>query len=302
VNNPFEIIVLNLGLRLGIFFGISAIVFLTLRLVSRVGLLQPISVKSFAGNNLRHDLFWSSMSIVFLSLTELQFYIYWLRRDFGSTMMLLWSLVPIAFVTIYMLIYWLKRSWLKVYLQLMITILLTMIVSSVLAIIWFFDPGLLQTQIYWGLGGYGWGYLIGSLLLMIVVHDIYFYIIHRLMHWKPLLRIIHSVHHKTHHPNVFTSYAFHPLESVLEFGIFPLFAFLIPLNGWVFVGYQLIIVGFNVYVHSGYTVHYALPFGKSVWKYINSPVEHGYHHSRFNYNFGLYTNIWDRLFGTYYEG
>lgn len=40
------------------------------------------------------------------------------------------------------------------------------------------------------------GWFIGLFLLLPLWRDVHFYCIHRLLHWKPLLRTIHSIHHK----------------------------------------------------------------------------------------------------------
>ncbi len=38
-----------------------------------------------------------------------------------------------------------------------------------------------------------------------------------------------------------------------------------------------------------------------VFRWVNTTRNHHGHHQRFNGNFGLYTTLWDRLFGTYRE-
>src|SRR6266851_7434193 len=73
-----------------------------------------------------------------------------------------------------------------------------------------------HTQLYWNAAQYGWVYFWLSIPLMIVVHDAYFYWTHRLMHTRALFRTFHGVHHLSTNPTPWTSYAFHPFESVVE--------------------------------------------------------------------------------------
>ena len=40
---------------------------------------------------------------------------------------------------------------------------------------------------------------------------------------------------------------------------------------------------------------------KSLSSVINSAGHHTVHHSKFNYNYGQYFTLWDRIGGSYYE-
>jgi lathosterol oxidase len=146
----------------------------------------------------------------------------------------------------------------------------------------------------------GLPYLVLSLVLVFLIHDIYFYIVHRIMHSKLLMRRVHKLHHHSTDPTPFTAYAFHPWETVIEFAFLPLIIFVIPLYPAVFLTWQAGIILFNIYGHLGYEVMPRWWVNAPILKYINTPTNHNMHHSKFNYNFGLYTNIWDRLFGTHH--
>lgn len=55
---------------------------------------------------------------------------------------------------------------------------------------------------------------------------------------------------------------------------------------------------YNVYGHLGYEL-YPRGFNKTwIGKYVNTSVAHNQHHHKFQGNYGLYTLIWDRVFGT----
>ena len=145
---------------------------------------------------------------------------------------------------------------------------------------------------------FGVAYYIFTIFWMLILHDFYFYWTHRLMHVKFIYNIAHKVHHRSSNPSPWSAYAFHPLEAIIQVGIFPLIAFTLPVHKsavLIFFVFQMI---YNIYGHLGYEL-YPRGFHKTkIGRYINTSVSHNLHHSRFTGNFGLYFLIWDRLMGT----
>ncbi len=86
------------------------------------------------------------------------------------------------------------------------------------------------TRVYVDVGERGWAYLAASVAIAIGVHDAYFYWTHRLLHWRPLYRIAHHVHHRSTSPTPWAAYAFHPLEAVIQAGVYLLVVFGIPMH------------------------------------------------------------------------
>jgi sterol desaturase/sphingolipid hydroxylase (fatty acid hydroxylase superfamily) len=148
-------------------------------------------------------------------------------------------------------------------------------------------------------GGLVWFSL--SILLMLAVHDLYFYIIHRSMHHPVLYRYFHEVHHRSLNPTPWAAFSFHPLEALLESGIIYLFVFLIPVHAGTIFVFQLLSLVMNVYGHLGHDVAPAGWRTHGFLKYINTTRNHHWHHQRFNGNYGLYTTLWDRWLGTFRE-
>ncbi|MBK8567169.1 MAG: sterol desaturase family protein [Saprospiraceae bacterium] len=153
-------------------------------------------------------------------------------------------------------------------------------------------------ELYFEVAEYGWVYWFGSLAFLIVAHDTYFYWMHRLMHHPKLYQLFHLVHHKSTNPTPYTSFSFHPLESVLEFAIVPLITLVLPVHAVVFLLFTMWSTAFNILGHTGYefspsgfTRHWFL-------KWINTPTHHNMHHRQARYNYGLYFNFWDRIMGT----
>lgn len=145
---------------------------------------------------------------------------------------------------------------------------------------------------------WGWVYWVFSIILMIALHDLYFYLMHRAVHSKKLYPIIHKVHHQSHNPSPLAAFAFHPLEALTEFLIFPIVAFTIPHTLSALGVWMLAMSLVNAYGHLGFELY---PKGFSthpIGRWINTSVSHNMHHKFATQNFGLYTLVWDRLFGT----
>jgi len=145
---------------------------------------------------------------------------------------------------------------------------------------------------------YGWAYFFLSIVLMIFAHDAYFYFMHRLLHWKPLFRTVHKIHHQSINPTPFAAFAFHPVEGVINGAIFPIVAFIIPHQNVAILAFGTYSILLNVMGHVGFEF-FPKYFSKHwLFKWHNSATHHNMHHSHVKCNFGLYFNIWDRLLNT----
>ncbi|MFM2117423.1 MAG: Delta(7)-sterol 5(6)-desaturase [Bacteroidota bacterium] len=154
------------------------------------------------------------------------------------------------------------------------------------------------TQLYATVAERGWLYYIGLFPVLFFVHDTYFYWIHRLMHHPRLFKWFHLVHHRSTNPSPWAAYAFHPLEAVLEVGIFALFLFIFPIHRTHLIIFFFLSIVYNVYGHLGWEL-YPKGFQKTwIGKWINTSISHNQHHKYFTGNYGLYFLFWDRWMGT----
>ena len=154
------------------------------------------------------------------------------------------------------------------------------------------------TKFYTDINAYSKFYFYFAFILMIFIHDAYFYWLHRLMHHKKLFKLFHSVHHKSINPSPLAAYAFHPLEALAESGIFVLLLFIMPLHDYHLLVFFICSLIYNVYGHLGFEL-YPKGFSKNWFgKWVNTSVNHNMHHQYFEGNYGLYFTIWDRLMGT----
>jgi sterol desaturase/sphingolipid hydroxylase (fatty acid hydroxylase superfamily) len=122
----------------------------------------------------------------------------------------------------------------------------------------------------------GWRVLLDVAVLMIAM-DLAMYVFHRIAHARWLFPIVHSTHHRYDRPR--------PLN-------------LYPATWPGILAYLALNLVFGTLGHLGVE-----PFPKSwarlpVLRYLGSSTFHADHHQDGRVNFGFYTTIWDRLFGT----
>jgi sterol desaturase/sphingolipid hydroxylase (fatty acid hydroxylase superfamily)/uncharacterized protein (DUF2147 family) len=154
------------------------------------------------------------------------------------------------------------------------------------------------TLIYDDFAEWGWVWYFVSVALMLLLHDAYFYWTHRLMHHPKVFRHVHLVHHRSTNPSPWAAYSFHPIEAVVEAGIFVLIVFTIPAHRLALLTFLVYMITRNVLGHLGIEF---LPnrFMKNRWvNWHTTTTHHDLHHKHFNGNYGLYFTWWDRWCGT----
>jgi Delta7-sterol 5-desaturase len=178
----------------------------------------------------------------------------------------------------------------------------TILIFGVVPFVLLKNPEIRQyTTFYNRIEDRGWTWFFLAFPVMLIMHDTYFYWMHRIMHHPRLFRLFHLVHHRSTNPSPWAAYAFHPLEAVFEVGIFVIFLFTIPMHFLHFVLFFLFSIIYNVYGHLGWELY---PKGFSrhwLGKWINTSVNHNQHHQYFKGNYGLYFLFWDRMMGTIRE-
>lgn len=127
--------------------------------------------------------------------------------------------------------------------------------------------------------------------LFILFTDLFIYWIHRGLHHPLIYRTLHKPHHKWIMPTPFASHAFHPLDGWSQSVPYHVFPFIFPLQKFAYV----ILFGFinlwTVFIHDGEYVANS--------PVINGAACHTMHHLYFNYNYGQFTTLWDRMGGSY---
>lgn len=178
--------------------------------------------------------------------------------------------------------------------------LITASIFAVIGFVFLYTDLRQYTMLYSDASQYALWWLPVSLVLCLIVHDTYFYWMHRTLHHARIYKTVHLTHHQSVNPSPWASYSFHFTEGVLEAMILPLLIFLMPLHLYVAVLFSFAVLVINVYGHCGYEI---MPKGfrkSSLFEVIATSTYHNLHHQKFNYNFGLYFRVWDRLMGTEY--
>jgi Delta7-sterol 5-desaturase len=156
----------------------------------------------------------------------------------------------------------------------------------------------MTTTFYSDINQHGHLYFWLAFPLMLLLHDTYFYFTHRLMHHPRLFKLFHLLHHQSVNPSPWAAFSFHPLEAVVEIGIFIVFLYTIPIMKLHLFFFFLFMMLYNVYGHLGWEL-YPKNFQRSlVGKWVNTSINHNQHHQYFKGNYGLYFLWWDRWLGT----
>jgi Delta7-sterol 5-desaturase len=175
----------------------------------------------------------------------------------------------------------------------------TVVVFSLVGVMVYFSglAGWLQRR-DGGIAALGWPWFLGSIVLLVVLQDTYFYWTHRAMHHPRLYRAFHHVHHAGRTPSPWTAYAFAVPEALVHAAFVPAVWVFLPLHELAVFVFLLFMIGRNVLGHlsielnaPGFTRH---PF----WGVFTTTTHHSLHHAHAGFDFGLYFTFWDRVMGT----
>jgi sterol desaturase/sphingolipid hydroxylase (fatty acid hydroxylase superfamily) len=125
----------------------------------------------------------------------------------------------------------------------------------------------------------------------------HFYWVHRLIHWKPLYRISHYVHHKNINIGPWSGLSMHPIEHLLYFsGV--LFHWIIPSHP-IHAIFHLMHAGISPALgHMGF--HKLVTKDEKGLK--ADTYFHYLHHRFFTVNFGVEALPLDKWFGSFHDG
>lgn len=181
------------------------------------------------------------------------------------------------------------------------TSLLFAIAGALMVVMW--QKG--YTRIYEEIDAYGWWYLPVSFLIAALIHETYYYWLHRWMHKPKIYRLIHKVHHDSHITSPWTSFSFHPGEGLLQSLIIPVIILLLPMHYWTVVTLLTFMTLTSAINHSDVEV-YPQGFHKHwLGRWFIGATHHSLHHTQYRFNFGLYFTFWDKWMNTEsekYEG
>ncbi len=127
--------------------------------------------------------------------------------------------------------------------------------------------------------------------------SMHFYWIHRLLHWPPLYRLAHSLHHRNVNIGPWSGISMHPIEHVLYLSSL--------LIHFVVVSHPLHFLFHAYYETTGAAISHSGFEGLKVQgrKRVELGVFfHQLHHKHFKCNYGTIEMPWDRWFGSFHDG
>lgn len=138
------------------------------------------------------------------------------------------------------------------------------------------------------------------ILIIFLARDFLSWTVHRLFHANKFLWKFHMLHHSSTHVDALAGFRGNWFENICFDGAMsiPLILFDVPPAGYALVG--LWELNMTFFIHSNVNIR-----NRGIWKILTSPLYHHWHHAEYTHyrqgqNFGAYSNLFDRLFGTYY--
>ncbi|WP_253276421.1 sterol desaturase family protein [Synechococcus sp. PCC 6312] len=166
--------------------------------------------------------------------------------------------------------------------------------GAITAVLWQWG----YTAVYVEIGGWGYLYFVLSLLIALLVHETYYYWLHRWMHHPKIYPWMHKVHHQSITTSAWTAFSFHPLEALAQALFLPILVFVLPLHPYAIVILLTVMTFSSVINHLNLELYPAHFNRHWLGRFLIGATHHSLHHSQFRYNFGLYFTFWDHLMGT----
>lgn len=143
----------------------------------------------------------------------------------------------------------------------------------------------------------GWPALLDVAVLVLSL-DLLMYVFHRVAHHLLLYRWVHATHHIYDKPRLLTLFALNPIEA-LGFGCMLILVCLVyPVSALGLSIYLLLNVLFGLVGHIGVEPLRQQWLRLPVLRFISTSTFHAEHHHDGRHNFGFYTLLWDKVFGT----
>lgn len=125
----------------------------------------------------------------------------------------------------------------------------------------------------------------------------HFYWVHRAMHWPPLYRRAHALHHRNVNVGPWSGISMHPIEHMIYFSSL-LIHFVLPTAPEHILFHVYSFTLHPICSHSGFD---GLIAGSKKRAQLGD-FFHQLHHRYFECNYGTVEMPWDRWFGTFHDG
>ena len=140
--------------------------------------------------------------------------------------------------------------------------------------------------------------VIVDVVVLLLAMDVAMYFLHRLAHLRWILPWMHQTHHDFDRPRPLDLFVLNPFECV-GFGSLWLCLIAVYDASWLGMSIYLALnVAFGTLGHLGVEVFPVWWTRTPGLRHITTSTFHAQHHAEADYNYGFYTTVWDRLFGT----
>lgn len=137
----------------------------------------------------------------------------------------------------------------------------------------------------------GWKAIFLQIITFILFTDCGIYFIHRGLHYPAVYKRLHKPHHKWIVCTPFASHAFHPVDGWAQSLPYHIYPMVFPLHKVLYLLLFTFVNFWTVMIHDGQYL--------SNDPVVNGTACHTVHHLYFNYNYGQFTTLWDRLGRSY---
>ncbi|MEM9045906.1 MAG: sterol desaturase family protein [Pseudomonadota bacterium] len=140
-------------------------------------------------------------------------------------------------------------------------------------------------------------WFVAMFLIIPIWSSFHFYWVHRLLHWPPLYRAAHALHHRNINVGPWSGISMHPIESFLFYTTF--------LFHWVVASHPVHFLFHAYYQSLGPVLSHSGFEGLVVRdkKQLEmGTFYHQLHHRYFECNYGTMEMPWDRWFGSFHDG
>ncbi|MYI90104.1 MAG: sterol desaturase family protein [Gammaproteobacteria bacterium] len=140
-------------------------------------------------------------------------------------------------------------------------------------------------------------WFVAIFLLVPIWETLYFYIVHRWLHWKPLYKIAHHVHHRNTNVGPWSGMSMHPIEHLIFLGS--------VLVHWIILSHPIhVLYHLQYFALSAVTTHCGYNSIADKRRKIMSlgTFHHQMHHRFIHCNYGGLEIPMDRFVGTFHDG
>jgi Delta7-sterol 5-desaturase len=136
-----------------------------------------------------------------------------------------------------------------------------------------------------------WFNVLLGISILTLWNEVHFYVVHRMLHQKFMMRHVHRIHHTSLIPTVFSVYCFHWFEAFLLSTVQLTIVPFIPFSAIAMFAYPIVSILLNFAGHCNY--RFGDGKGES-WRLFGT--HHNQHHGKGRKNYGFALNFLDKLF------